>query len=49
MEEHLDKKKTPIDLSDWENYWDDDVPRQENHSDCGIFTARFSFCFGFVE
>lgn len=22
QKEHMDKKKTPIDLSDWEDYWD---------------------------
>ncbi|ORY55013.1 hypothetical protein BCR35DRAFT_310206, partial [Leucosporidium creatinivorum] len=40
-EEHLAKKKSPIDLSDWENYWDEDVPQQENSCDCGIFTCQF--------
>lgn len=41
MDEHKDKKKgePPLDLSDWEDYWDEDVPQQNNACDCGVFTV----------
>ncbi|GAA5873467.1 hypothetical protein JCM16303_001134 [Sporobolomyces ruberrimus] len=41
QEEHECKKGGPIDLSDWEDYWDDDVPQQNNSNDCGVFTCAF--------
>ncbi|KAI8090220.1 Senp1 mutant in complex with sumo-1 [Gilbertella persicaria] len=40
--EHLDKKKTPIDTSDWKKETPKDIPRQENMSDCGAFTCTFA-------
>ncbi|GAA5974112.1 hypothetical protein JCM11641_003443 [Rhodosporidiobolus odoratus] len=40
-QEHMNRKKAPIDLSDWENYWDEDRPEQGNGYDCGIFTCSF--------
>ncbi|KAK4699013.1 sentrin-specific protease 1, partial [Phenoliferia sp. Uapishka_3] len=40
-QEHLDKKKKAIDLSEWTDYWYDDIPIQNNSSDCGIFTCQF--------
>ncbi|BGP13228.1 hypothetical protein JCM10213v2_001147 [Rhodosporidiobolus nylandii] len=42
--EHLNRKKTEIDLSDWENYWDEDRPEQQNTHDCGVFTCMFMEC-----
>lgn len=41
QEEHEAKKGGPIDLSDWEDYWDDNVPQQDNSNDCGVFTCAF--------
>ncbi|GAA5873304.1 hypothetical protein JCM3774_005936 [Rhodotorula dairenensis] len=40
-EEHKSRKGTEIDLSDWEDYWDPNVPRQGNANDCGVFTCMF--------
>ncbi|GAA6054994.1 hypothetical protein JCM3770_000483 [Rhodotorula araucariae] len=40
-EEHRNRKKSEIDLSDWTNYWLEDVPQQNNISDCGVFTCMF--------
>ncbi|KAM0746730.1 cysteine proteinase [Meredithblackwellia eburnea MCA 4105] len=39
--ESLDKKKVPIDLKDWEDYWDEELPQQSNSCDCGVFTTQF--------
>ncbi|GAA5918775.1 hypothetical protein JCM6882_006810, partial [Rhodosporidiobolus microsporus] len=30
-----------LDMSGWENYWDDDRPKQNNTCDCGVFTCWF--------
>lgn len=30
-----------LDLDEWVDYWDEDVPKQENGCDCGIFTCQF--------
>ncbi|KPV77041.1 uncharacterized protein RHOBADRAFT_12319, partial [Rhodotorula graminis WP1] len=40
VEEHRNRKKSEIDLSDWTDYWYEDVPQQQNVSDCGVFTVR---------
>ncbi|CEQ39194.1 SPOSA6832_00708 [Sporobolomyces salmonicolor] len=40
-EEHAEKKKAPLDLSDWTDHWDTSTPQQGNSSDCGVFTVRF--------
>lgn len=41
-EEHMDKKKTPYDTSDWKKETPKDIPRQGNMSDCGAFTCTFA-------
>ncbi|GAA5924207.1 SUMO protease ULP1 [Sporobolomyces koalae] len=41
QEEHECKKGGPIDLSEWEDHWDPDVPQQDNCNDCGVFTCAF--------
>lgn len=41
-EEHLDKKKTKLDTSDWKKETPKDIPQQENMSDCGAFTCTFA-------
>ncbi|KAK4052041.1 hypothetical protein OIV83_002335 [Microbotryomycetes sp. JL201] len=43
-EEHRVKKGKELDLSEWVDYRDDDVPQQANSSDCGVFTAQFMEC-----
>ncbi|KAM0788029.1 hypothetical protein ACM66B_006228 [Microbotryomycetes sp. NB124-2] len=43
-EEHRVKKGTELDLSDWIDYTDENVPQQSNSSDCGVFTAQFMEC-----
>ncbi|GAA5942494.1 hypothetical protein JCM1841_000512 [Sporobolomyces salmonicolor] len=40
-EEHAEKKKAPLDLSDWTDHWDTSTPQQGNSSDCGVFTCAF--------
>ena len=42
--EHVDKKKSEIDLRDWEDYFDQRLPQQENGYDCGVFTSQFIEC-----
>lgn len=40
--EHVDKKKTPIDLHEWTDYYNQkQIPRQLNSYDCGVFTCAF--------
>ncbi|RKO83586.1 hypothetical protein BDK51DRAFT_23192, partial [Blyttiomyces helicus] len=39
--EHLDKKRSPIDLSSWTDYSPRDIPAQENGFDCGVFTCMW--------
>ena len=41
-QEHMDKKKTPFDTSDFELENVKDIPRQMNGSDCGMFTLKYS-------
>lgn len=42
QQEHLDKKKTPLNISDWKLETPKDIPRQGNMSDCGAFTCTFA-------
>jgi len=42
--EHLEKKKSKLDLSDWEDYCNPKTPQQNNGYDCGIFTSQFIEC-----
>ena len=42
--EHMDKKKTPIDLSDWQIIQYFDIPQQNNGYDCGVFSCQFARC-----
>ncbi|KAG9039947.1 Smt3-specific protease [Tulasnella sp. JGI-2019a] len=37
--EHIDKKKTPFDFSGWEDFYDPEMPQQENGYDCGMFVC----------
>ncbi|KAI9249635.1 hypothetical protein BY458DRAFT_525396 [Sporodiniella umbellata] len=41
-EEHLDKKHTSYDTSDWEMAAPSDIPHQKNAYDCGVFTCAFA-------
>ncbi|GAA93447.1 hypothetical protein E5Q_00088 [Mixia osmundae IAM 14324] len=38
--ESLDKRKKPIDLSDWQDYFDSGAPQQDNAFDCGVFASQ---------
>ncbi|KAI8328623.1 hypothetical protein BC941DRAFT_444516 [Chlamydoabsidia padenii] len=40
--EHLDKKKSPLDTSDWKGYMPSSIPQQRNSSDCGVFACTFA-------
>lgn len=42
QDEHLDKKKAPLDVSDWKKETPKDIPQQGNMSDCGAFTCTFA-------
>ncbi|KAI6217881.1 Ulp1 protease [Aphelenchoides besseyi] len=42
QEEHRDKKKSEIDLSNWNFECKAEIPRQMNGSDCGVFTCVFA-------
>lgn len=42
QDEHMDKKKTPLDLSGWKCVTLKDIPQQMNGSDCGMFACKFS-------
>ena len=42
--EHMDKKKKPIDLSEWADYSNPRTPQQSNGYDCGVFTSQFIEC-----
>lgn len=41
-DEHLDKKKTEFDVSDWRLTNARDIPQQMNGSDCGMFSCTFA-------
>ncbi|KAI8578229.1 hypothetical protein K450DRAFT_247854 [Umbelopsis ramanniana AG] len=41
-DEHMDKKKTPYDASDWSIYVPKDIPHQRNGDDCGVFACTFA-------
>ncbi|CAL2047953.1 unnamed protein product [Caenorhabditis brenneri] len=43
-EESLDKKKVEFDFSGWKIYQMEDIPRQQNGSDCGVFSCQFGEC-----
>lgn len=40
--EHMDKKKTPYDTSDFTLENVKDIPQQMNGSDCGMFACTFA-------
>lgn len=42
--EHLEKKKAPLDTSDWTYHWVETIPQQSNGFDCGVFTSQFIEC-----
>jgi sentrin-specific protease 1 len=42
QEEHLDKKKLALDISDWKKETPKNIPRQGNMSDCGAFACTFA-------
>lgn len=43
-EESLHKRKHGIDWDDWKFIVAEDVPQQQNMSDCGMFTCQFAEC-----
>ena len=42
QQEHLDKKKTPMDMTGWTCELPKDIPQQGNMSDCGVYTCTFA-------
>lgn len=42
LDEHLEKKNLPLDLSDWVFECDKNIPQQTNDSDCGVFACTFA-------
>ena len=41
QDESIDKKQTPIDLSDWETVvYKTNTPQQRNGYDCGVFMCK---------
>ena len=42
QEEHVDKKRTPLDTSGYRLVIEKDIPQQQNGSDCGMFTLKFA-------
>lgn len=42
QDEHLDKKKTSFDFSNWSFESVKDIPQQTNGSDCGVFSCVFA-------
>ncbi|XP_043198541.1 sentrin-specific protease 1-like isoform X1 [Amphibalanus amphitrite] len=40
-DEHADKKKQPLDTSDWQAVNEKEIPQQMNGSDCGVFACKF--------
>ncbi|EFO98019.1 CRE-ULP-1 protein [Caenorhabditis remanei] len=40
--ESMDKKKVPFDFAGWTIEQMEDIPRQQNGSDCGVFTCQFA-------
>lgn len=41
-EEHLDKKKSKFDYSEWTSKCLEDIPQQVNGYDCGVFASTFA-------
>ena len=41
-DESMDKKKTPLNTSDWSLDIVKDIPQQINSSDCGVFTCKYA-------
>ncbi|KAF9520526.1 hypothetical protein BS47DRAFT_1370365 [Hydnum rufescens UP504] len=39
--ESLDKKKIDFEFEDWEDYFSEATPQQENAYDCGVFVCQF--------
>lgn len=40
--EHMDKKKTIFDRTNWTGITPSNIPQQRNMSDCGVFTCMFA-------
>ena len=41
-DEHLDKKQSQLDLTQWNMLHVDEKPLQMNSSDCGMFTCKYA-------
>jgi sentrin-specific protease 1 len=42
QDEHRERKKTELDLSDWNFGAAEGIPKQLNGSDCGVFVCKFA-------
>ena len=40
--EHKERKKSELVKTEWTTSLEKDIPRQENGSDCGVFTCKFA-------
>jgi Ulp1 family protease len=44
QDEHMERKKVPLDMSDWELIpTPRDTPQQTNGVDCGVYTTCFAY------
>ncbi|CAA17063.1 SUMO deconjugating enzyme Ulp1 [Schizosaccharomyces pombe] len=41
---YIAETKGAVDVSDWENFMDDNSPRQRNGHDCGVFACKTAEC-----
>jgi sentrin-specific protease 1 len=42
VDEYRDKKGDTLYIDEWKNYAPNDIPRQENGYDCGMFVCKFA-------
>lgn len=40
--EHKERKKSDLRINEWKQSQEKKIPKQENGSDCGVFTCKFA-------